>query len=278
MANLPNDQPEVHKRPQISDRKGRELFEATCNRVIDKEIALDVLGECDENRLGDTLNQHISAYVYLGLAFRLLELENTDVIYEGRTFCAAEVFHFAGHAFRGIGQLNRAADAYWRSGVIGSNDKKIVSLAIRSFARAKTCYSEIGETEKSDQMHYLEWELRKTVAGNIRKAMLNLWKITSGYGTSTYRWVVSLLLLVAFFSTSYEVLHCFEKLKIGDGQSWTPIVSPIYFCIVTTTTVGYGDIFPNSWTSQSVVVLNILSGYALLLIGATILGRKILGR
>jgi hypothetical protein len=48
--------------------------------------------------------------------------------------------------------------------------------------------------------------------------------------------------------------------------------------VVTTATVGFGDILPNNWLSQLVVILNILIAYGLLAIGSTILGRKVLAR
>lgn len=179
--------------PKISDKIGNDLFDTTYKAVVNELTAATVFHDLDNKRLGDTLSQHYSAYAYLALGFRLIELSNARICYNNTYFCAAELFHFSGHAFRGIGQLNRAADAYWRSGVIGSQDKQTVPLSIRSLARAKACCSEIGETEKSDIMHCLEWELRKTVSAFPRKAALQIWKITSGYGTSTRRWIFSWL-------------------------------------------------------------------------------------
>jgi hypothetical protein len=98
------------------------------------------------------------------------------------TISAPQMFHFAGHAFREIGQLNRAADAYWRAGVIVKPNE----FSVRSLARVKSCYSEVGETGKSDHMHVLEWSARRQIPSQRfpAKALLWIWCITSKYGVS----------------------------------------------------------------------------------------------
>jgi len=195
---------------------------------------------------------------------------NPDI--EVRGITTGRMFHFAGHAFREIGQLNRAAESYWRAGVI----PEIGDFSVRSLARAKSCYSEIGETHESDKMHVLEWNARRTLTRQPAKTLLWLWSVTSAYGTSSRRWLVSMGVFLLAFTVIYEALY-----RIGHlfhSQRWTPLVTATYMAVVTTATVGYGDFVPNNWVAQLTVIVNILAAYVLLAIGSTILGRKVLAR
>jgi hypothetical protein len=226
--------------------------------------------------LGSTREQHKAAYTYLALAFTVLENEKIKICIANKTVEHSKLFHFAGHAFREIGQVNRAADAYWRAGITDNRGKPPSDWGIRSLARAKVCFREVGEVEKSDEMHCLEWEARRHWSPRVRKFVLSLWALTSQYGTAPRRWLVSLLVVFGGSALMYELMH--RLLWIHQGQTWTPWASAIYYCAVTMTTLGYGEFVPTHWVAQSFVVLNIAFGYLLLAVGITILGHKVIGR
>lgn len=245
---LKNEQSKAKVKPSFSDAKGKEVFDSAALRT-NATNATDSFKQCDVKRLGTTSEQHETAYTYLALAFKMIEDPSVLIDSLNKKVTVGEMFHFAGHAFRGIGQLNRAADAYWRAGVIA----EISDFSIRSLARAKSCYSDIGEMSKSDEMHRLEWDARRLRSGTISSALFAVWKITSAYGTSSRRWFFSVAVFLLAFTAAY-------------------------MSVVTTATVGYGDFVPSHWTSQLAVVLNIAMGYTLLEIGSTILGRKVLAR
>jgi hypothetical protein len=260
----------ANKSPWITDTKGESFFKLASNAIKDSATASEKYAICDDKRLGDGAAQLEAAYTYLALGFNM---KRNPEIQVGK-ITPWKMFHFAGHAFREIGQLNRAADAYWRAGVISDD----LDFSVRSLARAKSCYSEIGETEDSDTMHILEWNARRRLSSQRRfaKALLWIWSITSKYGTSSGRWFLSVGVFLGVFTVGYEVLHRFGYLTCT--QVWTPMLTAAYMAVVTTATVGFGDILPNNWISQSVVILNILIAYGLLAIGSTILGRNVLGR
>jgi Ion channel len=266
-----NERSKAKVRPTISDARGKNVFDAAALKT-NPTNANDTFNQCDVKRLGTTNEQHEAAYTYLALAFKITEDQSILINSLGRKVTVAEMFHFAGHAFRGIGQLNRAADAYWRAGVIA----EISDFSIRSLARAKSCYSDIGEMDRSDEMHRLEWDARRLRSGRVPSALFAVWKITSAYGTSSRRWFFSVAVFLFAFTAVYQVLY--DTGKVSGQQPWTPWVTAAYMSIVTTATVGYGDFVPSHWISQLVVVLNIAFGYALLAIGSTILGRKVLAR
>ncbi len=258
------------KLPKITDEEGCKVFDSVMKQAIDLASAQTIYQEANKKRLGSTEDQHKAAYLYLALAFRLNE--TPEIL--GKS-SPEKMFHFAAHAFRGIGQLNRSADAYWRAGVITKEKASPDEFGIRSLARAKSCFDEIGETDKSDEMHFLEWEARR-LRSKRPSIFLFVWKLTSRYGTSVTAWLWSMLVFVSAFALAYEMLHCCKKLQ--ETTQWTHLVTALYFTIVTTATVGYGEIVPCHWASQIVVALNILIAYVLLATGATILGRKVLGR
>lgn len=126
-------------------------------------------------------------------------------------------------------------------------------------------------------MHILEWHARLLASTGIRSILLNLWRVTSLYGVSLRRWVVSIALTLSVFTLLYEGFAR-SGLLHGAGDGWTPLISAFYYAVVTTTTVGYGEIHPLGPFAQVAVVLNIFIGYVLFAIGTTILGRKVLAR
>lgn len=262
-------------RPKITDPAGSDLFQNVWSGTVDKETANAFFVQADKDRLGSTKEQHSAAYTYLALAFKLIDTPAITVDAAGTTVTATQMFHFAGHTFREIGQLNRAADAYWRAGVTSSGGPNPDDFGIRSLSRAKTCYAEIGETNRSDEVHFLEWEARRLNAGRFTP-FLSFWKVTSRYGTSVRAWFVSIVIFLGVFAGLYELFH--ELGWLCDLQPWTPILTAFYYSVVTTATVGYGEILPCHWIAQATVTVNILVSYVLLAIGATILGRKVLGR
>ncbi len=270
---------EARKLPKITDPDlEKALFYA---RAFIKNDGVErVKDAADSGRHGDTSAQMNSAAGYLALAFDALEAVGEDLKAEetqNSLSRACTFFHFAGHGFLNLGNVNRAADAYWRSGVSGSCADKATSLSIRSLARAKICYQDIGITEKSDQMHILEWHARLLASTGIRSILLDLWRVTSLYGVSLRRWTVSIALTLFVFTLLYEGFAR-SGLLSGAEEGWTTLISAFYFAVVTTTTVGYGEIHPVGPLAQIAVVLNIFVGYVLFAIGTTILGRKVLWR
>lgn len=216
----------------------------------------------ENGRLGAVREQHEAAYTYLALAFAVLENEKIRIRTDGEPVRHDKLFHFAGHAFHEIGQLNRAVDAYWRAGVTSEDGEYPTGLGIRSIARAKICYQEIGEAAKSDEMHRLEWEARRRESRAWLRPFLCLWALTSRYGAAPLRWLLSTLIIVAGSTILYEFMH--RWLWIDQKQLWTPWISALYYCVVTMTTLGYGEFVPNHAVAQSFVVLNVLAGYFLL--------------
>jgi hypothetical protein len=59
----------------------------------------------------------------------------------------------------------------------------------------------------------------------------------------------------------FSIIYSFVDIDYGDYE--TPL-SPLYFSIVTLTTLGYGDALPASMTAQIVVLFEVIIGYVML--------------
>lgn len=97
------------------------------------------------------------------------------------------------------------------------------------------------------------------------------WKITSDCGRSLTRWAGLTLVMAIGFALAYTQVD----IDYGDYET---TLSPLYFSVVTLTTLGYGDVLPASLGAQIVVLVEVIMGYlmlgGLLSIFATKMGRR----
>ena len=100
-----------------------------------------------------------------------------------------------------------------------------------------------------------------------------IWKITSVYGESLFRWGMVSISLIIFFALIYSNIPVFEwipenvksifvtEFNYNADQNW---FTPVYFSCVTFTTLGFGDIYPIGICSQVWVVIEVIVGYMML--------------
>ncbi len=84
-----------------------------------------------------------------------------------------------------------------------------------------------------------------------------LWSVTSDCGRSLSRWAGVTFLIALLFAAVYAVL----PIDYGDHPTW---LSPVYFSIVTLTTLGFGDALPTTVAGQITVMLEVIVGYMML--------------
>lgn len=98
-----------------------------------------------------------------------------------------------------------------------------------------------------------------------------LWWLTSDCGRSFLRWGLWTALVGLLFALVYTFV------PVDFGPNPTPL-SPVYFSVVTLTTLGYGDVLPVSAGAQLLVMGEVVLGYVmlggLLSIFATKMGRR----
>ena len=81
-----------------------------------------------------------------------------------------------------------------------------------------------------------------------------LWWITSDCGRSFSRWSLWVLLVLCSFALIYQWVDV-------DYGEYATALSPIYFSVVTLTTLGYGDVLPASTAAQVVAIAEVTIGY-----------------
>lgn len=87
--------------------------------------------------------------------------------------------------------------------------------------------------------------------------LYTLWWWTSDCGRSFTRWAGFTGVLALLFSIAYT----FVSIDFGPHAT---ALSPLYFSVVTLTTLGYGDALPTSMAAQLVVMAEVITGYVAL--------------
>jgi len=118
-----------------------------------------------------------------------------------------------------------------------------------------------------DQNYLEEFRCR----GPWSEVLYRVWWVTSDCGRSMLRWTLCTLALAFVFAGIYP----FVSLDYGEYR--TPL-SPLYYSIVTLTSLGYGDVVPSSASAQVVVMIEVLAGYFMLGGLLSILSNKIARR
>lgn len=84
-----------------------------------------------------------------------------------------------------------------------------------------------------------------------------LWWVSSDCGRSLTRWTLWSVFIAGIFAGIYTQVD----LDYGAHETW---LSPIYYSVVTFTTLGYGDVLPASVAAQIVAMVEVVLGYVAL--------------
>ena len=106
-----------------------------------------------------------------------------------------------------------------------------------------------------DQNYLHEFKSR----GKAARAVYWVWWATSDCGRSLGRWAAMIALLVLAFAGIYALAP--ETVAYGDYPTW---LSPLYYSVVTITTLGYGDALPTSVAGQVIAMIEVILGYMML--------------
>ncbi len=106
----------------------------------------------------------------------------------------------------------------------------------------------------------------------VHEFIYTVWLITSDCGRSFIRWAI----FVASFTILFAILFSFVPMNWGVHED--SFFAPLYFSVITITTLGYGDIVPTTLIGEILSVIEVTIGYCglggLLSIFATKMGRR----
>lgn len=104
-----------------------------------------------------------------------------------------------------------------------------------------------------DQNYLKEFKDRS----RLTRFVYYVWLATSDCGRSLLRWCAWILLLTVLFAWFYTLVG----VDYGKYPNW---ISPLYYSVVTLTTLGYGDVVPASAAAKVVAMLEVTVGYLML--------------
>ena len=88
----------------------------------------------------------------------------------------------------------------------------------------------------------------------LHAAIYTVWLLTSDCGRSFVRWVLWTGLIALLFAVGYT----FVDVDYGVHET---TLSPVYYSVVTMTTLGYGDAVPASMPAQLLAMAEVVIGY-----------------
>jgi uncharacterized protein YjbI with pentapeptide repeats len=106
--------------------------------------------------------------------------------------------------------------------------------------------------EAIDQNYLDEFRRQSSSAALV----FQIWKLTSDCGRSITRWGLWTAFIAVFFAGIYAYLPI--------AYSYDTPLAPLYFSVVTLTTLGYGDALPTTLLGQGVVMCQVVVGYVML--------------
>ncbi len=114
-----------------------------------------------------------------------------------------------------------------------------------------------------EDQNWLEAKRQELCQTRIGSLLWWLWGATSDHGRSFFRWLVLSFAMALIYGFVYQFLPLHIRL-----QNINPILARFYFSVVTFTTLGFGDVLPNSNLAMLVVASEVILGY--LMLGALI--------
>jgi uncharacterized protein YjbI with pentapeptide repeats len=144
----------------------------------------------------------------------------------------------------------------------------------------ESCYGNalfVRDAQDQDYLETLRRAIDQTPSPWIRRAKrfaFSAWSLID-FGRSLAKPAVYAMVLALGFGILYSFDAAYEwGLMDYSGSADSPI-SPIYYSIVTYTTLGFGDITPLNWAGEMVVVAEVVLGYTTLGLLLSILANRV---
>lgn len=139
--------------------------------------------------------------------------------------------------------------------------------------RVATCYGDAIFRRDAEDADFLE-----SFRAQKPRWVHELWRVTCDFGRSWFRFAVWLIGFIGAWAGVYGVLLGPEHFAIaGDQLPWNWL-TPIYYSVVTFSTLGLGDITPITTPAMGLVIAEVTLGYVMFGILITLVATKIARR
>jgi uncharacterized protein YjbI with pentapeptide repeats len=89
---------------------------------------------------------------------------------------------------------------------------------------------------------------------NVHEWLYRVWWLSSDCGRSVARWTGWTVIIALIYAAAYTQVN----IDFGDYET---SFSPVYYSVITFTTLGYGDVLPGSTAAQLLAVSEVILGY-----------------
>jgi len=168
------------------------------------------------------------------------------------------------------------------AGVYGLRYGSFMSMKSNYFALRglDSCYGNALFTRDAQDQDYLESlkrsidETSSPIWRKAKQLAFQAWSIIE-FGRSLGKPAAYALMLALSFGGLYSLDRSYEWGMMDYSQSADTALSPFYYSIVTYTTLGFGDITPQNWVGEVVVMAEVIMGYTTLGLLLSILANRI---
>jgi len=131
-----------------------------------------------------------------------------------------------------------------------------------------------------------DWNKAADAAGSLPKNLaLPVWflllDLISKFGTSVGRAVFFTIAIPVYFAYKYFNLNyaSLEQtgeffLRMAEGFRYKPLLTELYYSVITFVTLGYGDIGPKNALGQALSIVEVALGYTMLGVLVSVIARK----
>jgi hypothetical protein len=138
----------------------------------------------------------------------------------------------------------------------------------------------VRDAKDQDYLDTLERSIEQTdppARRRVKRAVFAAWGMID-YGRSLTRLAGYALIVALAFGLIYWLDRELGWGLLDYANSADSALSPFYYSVVTYTTLGFGDIIPESWVGEVVVVAEVIIGYITLGMLLSILANKVARR
>lgn len=260
----------------------REYFPGQRAQIVDEETLNAMIKFADDNySRDDTGSRFEVAYSYYAIA------EYLETV--GAFQKASKYYHFAAHHLRSVENFKNAAGAYFEGGRTAEvaalakgepKNKKIESLdwAVRSYARAKTCFEDIGDAEEASEAYVAEQDARRKL-GKARGdrttwLALALLCLTTKYGQSWWRLSITMSGFIVLYASTYEILHRYHQLGPSIEGHWNTW-SKIYYPLAVALSLDAGAFSDSTIVAQWIGLSNVVLAWMFLGVAGALVARRV---